>query len=287
VSERRSFVTVIRWPSGWQQPERIGALVAALGLDPYDAEMVATRPAPLPVGILTLEQPRDAAWILREKRVAALAVSSKEIDDLADPTKAKRLVVPAGEPPGFYMVEPWRGEGRGLSLGRVVLMVRGRIVRSKTTTTVDTSDPYFMLDMVGGREGRVARELLDDGTGAAKGLIRESRDAGSTEVLDLWLEDGSCVRVDGRKFNFDVLGKKGHCDAQNSAALGLMLAEQAPTAEVDQGFSDFRPPTAFRVPLVSRGVVTVSRDDSPMFDFYSRWNFIVPRAVRRAKSAAG
>lgn len=283
MSERRSFVTVIRWPSGWQQPERVEALVAALGLDPYDAQMAATRATPMPVGILTLEQAKDAARVLREKRVPALAVSSKEIDNLDEPLRAKRLVAPLGGPPGLYMVEPWRGEGRGLSLNQVVLMVRGKLVRSKTTTAVDASDPDLAALMIGGVEGMVVSHWLNDGKTPAGAIQREVRDAGSTEVLDLWLDDGSCVRVDGRKFNFDVLVNKGHSDAQNSAALALLLAEQAPTAEVDLGFSEFRPPSAFRVPTVTRGTVSVSRDDSPLFEFYSRWKFIVSSALRRAK----
>lgn len=289
MDERRSFITVVRWPSGWSSAQAEEALVAALGMNPADARLTAARPTPLPVGVLTAPEARSAAKVLRDRRVPALAVTQDDLAALADPLRAKRLVRPMGAPAGMYLVEPWRGEGRGLVMDQVVLVVRGRVARTETTAGVN--EPISTWPLTGSLSeeeigANVAWDAADDAIfGLGQGPTK--RDVGSGEIIDLWLRDDSAVRIDARRFNFDVLGEaKGLSDAQNSAQLALRLAEESPGAEVDLGFSAFRPTPGLRVRAVVRGAsVTTLRDDQPLFEFYSRWRYLTVRALNMARSS--
>lgn len=288
MDERRSFVTIVRWPSSFVQEDKVEALVAALGMDPYDAQLACQRPVPQPLGILTVNQARDAAKLLRERGVPALAIGARDFDSLGMPLIAKRLVQPMGAPPGLYMAEPWRGEGRGFNIAEALLLVRGKISRIKTTQEIERDDSLsagVVIAAGGGITGAAAAMAINEHLGTGVGP-RQSRDVGSTEILDAWFPDGSCVRVDGRKFNFDVLGpKRGLSDGHNSAALGLRLAEEAPAAQIDLDFGEFRNPVGMRVISVFHTATTTTRDDLPVFEFYTRWKFLIARALHRGRSS--
>ena len=102
-----------------------------------------------------------------------------------------------------------------------------------------------------------------------------------TEIMDLYLRDGSRIRINGDKFGFDVLGEgKGYTDRQNMDKLAVMLSERAPRAIVDLNFREFRCPpdilTSYFRSAEGRVRLTV---EAPAFDFYSVWAALMYRKM--------
>jgi hypothetical protein len=82
------------------------------------------------------------------------------------------------------------------------------------------------------------------------------------------------VRINCDKFNWDVLGKaKGMSDNENADKLALRLADEAPNAAAELGFTQFRDSST---PAIGTGWSATASggarmDQSPAFEFYSAW----------------
>ncbi|MGD9690441.1 MAG: hypothetical protein AB7K52_11940 [Phycisphaerales bacterium] len=271
-SVQPELVSVLAWPSAWSRQRIAEVLVESLGIDPADARLLAASPAPMVAGVLDRAPAADALRVLRDRRVAAVCVPMSHMQARTPPLTAKRLTQAIDAPEPLYMVEPWRGEGRGLRMRDVVLMVRGRIARFTRTTTFDST-----FDHDDGRAG--AHSAFD------LGAVTELR-GGRDDALDLYALSGPPVRITGR-FDFgSVLGReRGYSDGENMDRLALRLAEQAPGAEIDLDYSSFKAAPglsrALRSTLSVTGTsTTVKRDDTPMFDFYSAWKAVIHVRLR-------
>jgi hypothetical protein len=270
-----AFVSVAWWPKAWGFDEIVRAIVESTAIDPADAAQIAPRAAPCVIAIMETALAKDAVRVLHQKRVSAMAVKRTDIDALRPPLPARRLSAPLGGPPGLYMVEPWRGEPRGLRMADVFLLIRGRITKYERTTTVETHGYY---------------DAPGDGLGPIAITSRASdRRGGREDALDIYTMEGPPVRVSG-KFDFSsILGKeRGFSDGENMDRLAVKLGEQAHGAEVDLGFREFKPPAgmARRMSVSgSQGSETIKRDDTPLFDFYSAWKAILEKAIRQARQS--
>ncbi|MBL8758974.1 MAG: hypothetical protein JNK35_11150 [Phycisphaerae bacterium] len=272
-SSGAAFVSVSAWPESFGPAEVQRAIIESTGMDPVDAHHIAARQPPMIVATMTAVAAADAASVLRARGADARSVTRTELDRYSPPMLAKRLARQGDEREGVFLAEPWRPRlepTRVIRLANVVLLVRGRVDQTTRTTRVDT-DPQF---------GEY------DGAGVEFSRTTETR--GSTqEVLDVYERVGPPVRVTG-KFDFaGILGaERGYSDRENMDRLAVRLGEMAREAEVDLGFGEFRAPArgaatrrvrfgAEGIGPAAGGVVKVTKDEMPTFDFYSAWKRVL------------
>ncbi len=266
-----ALVTVAVWPPAWSRPQIVEALVESIGINPADAQLLAPVATPTVIAVMETTAARDAVRVLRSKRVGSLAIPVPQLAALQPALLAKRLVPAVGAPEPLYMVEPWRGEGRGLRMRDVILFVRGRIPKFTKSVSIDAPNNQY-----GGTTATYYP--LDEPFVTTVTEMRGGRD----EALDIYTAAGPPIRITGR-FDFgSLLGKdKGYSDADNMDRTAVKLGDQAPAAMIDLGFKEFKPPRGIALKLTaSTASGTVRRDDTPLFEFYSAWISVVQAAIR-------
>lgn len=256
-----AFVSVFAWPVGWTRERMVDALARCVGIEPVDAALRVAKPAP--VAIVRMEERPAGAAVrsLRDLGVRAFAPTLKQLNGLPGAVQAKRLLPARGSAPAMYLVEPWRGESFGLSMSEVSLVIRAAVVSRRSTagdpTTLVRFDPLsgtMHLDRV---EGPSQRTSL-------------------AEIVELHTSEGQRIRIDGNKFNFDVLGDRRElADSVNAGRLAARLIAEAPRATVDEAFPTFSPPPG-AVRALDAGA-TLARSRMPEFEFYSAWLHILHR----------
>lgn len=276
---QRAYLTVIEWPEGLTHAERVERLVGASGLDADRAAMAVRQEPPLIAGLIDRADRRPILAQLERDGITAIAPSRDELRGVPEPLPAKRLIEAMGSGGALYMAEPWRGEGRGVVARDIRLLVRATLRDSSTTTSHDPSH-FSAPPSARGYTGEA------EVSGALEGqTARRSLRVRMTEMLDIYMRDGSRVRINGDKFSFDVLGEqRSYTDRRNMDALAVRLAEASPRALIDEGFARFKPPPDIRVdrfrPIGGASVRGVVQHGA--FDFYSPWVAMVyARLLRR------
>lgn len=255
------------------------ALVSAIGLEPSDAESLARQAAPLVVAKLPPAAARAAEHALAASGVLTMLTPHATLTDYAMPVRAKRLVA-GGD---GYLVELWRGPAALLDVSRIRLIVRAKLVR------VRAAPPE--LGRVGWLSGPPAdAESIIQGEELGQSIPDRPARVIMRDVIELHVRDGTRIRIDGSKFNFDVLGSGGALsDQANADRLAVRLAEHAAGAIVDMGFAAFRPPAWVGGALPIRRGLDNQRfpDDDPVFEFYSVWLSEVCQFLLRSAGGPG
>ncbi len=289
-----TFVSIGAWPKGWGERERHAALVQA-GMPGPDAVAIAKRTAPLVVRRMQGAVGRAMIAGLEAQGVQAFGLCSDEWERAVEATPAKTLRAAIGAPRPMYVVESWRPRvftNVTLVMDQVFLIIRATVTRQETRTVVDpTSGPMggHMLGM--GDPGQMlAYGMAGAVGGLAYGAMSDSEDlvtrtsstrSSGDHVIEMYLMDGTRVRINSAKFNFEVLGKqKGITDRENTDMLMLKLSEEAPHAMIDFGFETFRPPQNLTMASTSNwGANTTVKtvDPWPAYEFYSVWRYVMAR----------
>jgi hypothetical protein len=256
-----AFVSVFAWPIGWTREQMIDALSRCVGIDPADAALRVAKSAPLAI-IRMEERPAGAAVrALRDMGVLAFAPTLKQLNGLPGAVPAKRLTRARGSDSAMYLVEPWRGESIGLSMSEVSLVIRAAVVSRRSTA----GDPTTKI-----------RFDAMSGTMHLDRVEGPSQRTSLAEIIELHTAEGHRIRIDGNKFNFDVLGDQRELsDAVNARQLAARLISEAPRAPVDEAFPTFAPPPG-AVRALDAGA-TLARSRMPEFEFYSAWLHILYR----------
>lgn len=260
-----SYVTIIEWPAGWDGARRILALAESLGQDPADAQLVARRPTPCLALKMAAPDAADGVGALRRRGVRACATPNEKIEGLPPPRMAKRLVE-AGS--GRYAVELWREPETSLDMANVFLMIRAGVRSERRSTEIRMTRT--------GNTGAFGEGPTPE--------VHRSHSIKTSEILDLYLVKGLSAarfRINGLKFNFDVLGPlKGYSDRENVEKLAMRFAAEAPRTLIDTGFEGFRyEAKRVRSETWGQGRTAIS-DAGPLFDFYSAWSFFIHLAIR-------
>jgi len=261
-----SSITVLGWPEGMSRDDAARVLVEALGLDPYTANLRVNKRPPMIVARVADAIAPSIVGVLRGKNVGVFTLTDAAVERLPPPLLAKRLESALGAPEPMYMVEAWRGEGTGLMMRDVYCVVRARVGRAK----------------VGPPQVEVVPRPISYGKSLSWDYdvnVTHERSSQISDVIDLWLgREGANgperIRINGDKFNWDVLGKeRAMSDLQNADKLALVLASQAPHAAIETGFADFCDASAASIgsgwSATSAGGSRLDRH--PAFEFYSAW----------------
>lgn len=222
----RAYVFIASWPAGLSDEARGGAISQALGLDPFMAMEAARRSLPAFIARTDPASAAEGVKVLRAAHIAAMMVTHEEFTSLLQPPLLRRLCPAADAPEPMYLAHIDRGGTVGIKAADLRVLVRGRSrvmqgdVRNDSPANLLNSrmDPIF-------------------GMPEPQSPAVRSRTAAFTELLDLHLRDGSVFRLDASRFSFiDLLGKLSPSDIENTDRAAVILAEQAPAAQVDMGF---------------------------------------------------
>jgi hypothetical protein len=275
-----AYLSIVRWPKDCDEQSRTDILSAALGLAPIDARQKALLPTPFVAGRLAEEAAQRALESLRSHGIIACAPTDEQIAGVQKPRRIKRLTPAPDAPSPMYFAEFWYDEeSRGLVTSDIALFIRAKIDR--TTRRLDSSQ----------QSSSGAAFALMGPTAAVFNAMNEEGPARTTrfkftELLEIYLKDGTRFRIDGDKFGYELLGAdKGYTDADNMDRVAVRLAAEAPRAIIDTGFATFRPPPGAvreHVQATSASVVR-RRDETPAFDFYAAWVVYTYRALARRK----
>lgn len=259
----QAYVSVLEWPAGLTEADRIAAISGSTGLDRYNARLRAQREPPLVLARMEAAEAERAGEALRKIGAFVFVASDSQVQACSPLHRAKSLAPALGAPEPTYLCQIWREDPVVLKPRELFLIVRARLRRSERT------------------EGRleVQFEPMSGGTtleiGAAGSRLAVS------DLIDLWDRNGRRIRINGDKFNFDVLGaERGYSDNENADRLALRLAGEAPRAMVDTNFGSFHCPSD-----ILRAVWQVGMDgrrkrtDAPAFDFYSVWSYLMHIAL--------
>ncbi len=282
------YFSILRWPADLDKAQRTLAAQAALNIDALQATAIARANTPTVVRVLTdPEEAREAIRTLAKIDAPAVAIGQRDLDKIPDPVRAKALHPALGAPKPMYAVEPWRGPGATLVMDQVFLLVRGSIRRERITSSKLTSkeigaDPFEDRSQPYSTLSRLLDAAPEDRKPLSAAPSKTFMVAG--QIIDLYQADGSRVRIDADKFNFSVLGdQRSITDRSNTEALALKLAQEATHAILDLGFEKFDPPCEFvRTERTSAGLDNSeirTTDRLPLFDFYSRWIYLLMRHV--------
>jgi hypothetical protein len=270
-----AFLSIVARPERLDRNGLITALAEAAGVDPFHAgQRLAKDVMPCVIGRIDASVASDVVVELRGRGVHAIAPTSAQLRNFAPPIRAKRLVPAIGAPEPMYMCEPWRDEAFGFTAREVGIIVRARLTKTqkgpaRTEQTGAFYDPF---------SGAVVAEYE---------TVRDTRSSIS-DILDIYLRNRRRIRCCGDKFNFDMLGaSRGYTDNENMDKLSVMIAESAPKAVVDLGFSDFTCPPAVASAYRTSSGGAAMKDDNPVFDFYSPWIVQVFRALAASERSGG
>lgn len=249
---------------------RVKTLVKVAAMDAYQARLVAIRPTPT---ILARMEPDRAAEVVSALEIEGVSAIAPQRDDIWNFRTTPRVRSLTLTSPGIYSILFWDGRITELKMRDVVFMVRGRVQRSSTRTESNSASAGSVAAgyMIGGVFG--AAMAASTGGGATRSTKIEL-----SHLLDLFVRNGTRVRLNADKFSFDVLGPdKGFTNIENMDKLAVQLGRDAPAALIDTDFPKFKPPAEIlRDSFQAVGDKGVTRsDDSPAFDFYSAWLYLV------------
>ena len=275
----RAYLVVVAWPPVMDHEARAAAIEYSIAQPKGMCATLARKDAPCVLTVGPREQIREAARNLRKAGVPAMYPTRHDLAEVAATFRCKQLIPAIGADEPLYMCEPWgkRAEARGLNLRQVRLIVKGRIKRSRTESTFDT--PVNQMGGMGFGPAMIDAHLMGSSSNATR------RSEPIADVMDLYTDEGSGLRIDGSHFNFDLLGDgKGRTDGENMTRLATMLSEQAPLASMDLNFPKFSiPPGVVMSKTSGSGAMSIQREDEgPAFDFYSALMCLIDRAMRRA-----
>lgn len=266
----QAYVAVLQWPDNFGEAEQTDALSNALGFDTYTAAQIARRGVPQIVARLRSDRAEPAVGALRDSGATALAVGQAEMARAPEPVLIRALAPAQGATEPMYACEMWRADPVTLRLRDVFLMVHAEVRSSETRTGAERTGSGLLA-------ADAAEALMIGGASP----VRSTR-IRLGALVDLWLRDGTRLRIDSERFNFDVLGDQRDVTGRaNAERLISLLRAKVRGAIVDNGFRDFRcPPELVRSHFIDAGPTAVRRSsDSPAFDFYSVWSWCVWRAL--------
>ena len=278
INSSKPTATILAWPAG-QSDDQILAILQRAGFGEYESKQLSRREAPFFLGRVKPDFASVTQPVLETAGIQSLVLTQEQIDSVPKFLLSKNLHAAIGAPRPVFAVEPWRGEGTILNMDDVFLIIRASVGRSKSTVeamprSFNTTPGALLLP------GEAAVEYALS-SGQHEPQFSKTIVTDAAEVIEMYRLDGTRVRVNSEKFNFEILGKsKGITDRQNVDSLMLLLSELAVNAEIDLDFRKFKAPpntikSQARLGVTGAAVKTV--DAWPSFEFYSVWRYLVQR----------
>lgn len=278
----RAYLSVVQWPDGWDDQACGNLLAHALGIDPYNAELIAKRGAPGVVALLTPEHADEALAYLRDRGVMANAPLRSTMQGLPRPEAIKRLfwTLHQGQPAlGF---ERWRAGVGTPTEGVIEPEHLFLIVRAMTRSSERRVTAPKRRGMGGAATGFMVGGVAGAMIGGALSRGHRSPDISTrthtAEAMELFIRSTSGVqlrlRISSGRFNADILAEhRGNSAKEYMQGIVSLLTKASPRSIVDTGFDEFRAPTdSLNSHYQASGKTSISKTTTAgAFDFYSEW----------------
>lgn len=275
----RSYVSIVRWPEGWDEARCAMSFAGSTGTDAYSAKRAARLATPSVVARLEPGPAQAAAAGLRAEGVVAYAIPHADIARLYDPPVVRRLSPPQG---GTFAADLGHGVVGELDPARVVLLVRGQVRQaSRREPPGGTNPSVFTRRLSESPPGDYAMmEAMGDAAGPRPNVRTDV-----FELLDVHMKPGSCLRIEGGVFDWSCLGaERAESNRENCDRLAVRLARvvqsRGGTVIVDTGFA--------RAGSILTAVTDFLRNSTPKeasgrggrvaFGVYSAWTACLLRA---------
>lgn len=223
MRQDRAYLTIMRWPQGFDEARRTDALASLLSVDRYRARELARRTPPAMYARMTLNGAEEAARQLRGWGAAAASVPGEALVSRLDPPKVKSLSV---LDPGLeaVTVEVWQGATQEVRFDQIVALVRAH---PRTLGGGNGGD--FGVQALHQMQGTWQAQDWDQGH-SRRGRVE------IVEVLDIHTRDERQLRILGGKCSYECLGKdRADSVRDNIDALAGRLSAASGVA-VDRGF---------------------------------------------------
>lgn len=221
MSAERAYVSVVRWPEGWDESRRTDVIEKTMGVDRYRARDWARRGAPAMLMRCELDRGEKIAEALRALGVGTVAVHTSA---LAAGLKAQTLRTVARRD-GAYELTPLKGPPVELPFSRILALVRGHL---RCKGAGDTGD--FGVQALHQLHGTFSAQDWDQGV-SAHGRLHV------VEVLDVHDTDDHQWRIIGGRCTFSDLPGPGAISAREAVDHAAhTLSADAGGLLVDQGF---------------------------------------------------
>lgn len=266
----RAYLSVLSWPESASEDRRVELLVAAAGLDPYNAKLAVRRGTPLVVCLIDADISGEVVGALRGSGAEAFAPSRAEMEALPNAVRVRRVGRPR-DAPGRLGLSLRDGGSVSFDPGEVSAVLRATVAASTSTTDTRSTFERHAGPVFG---GGVAGAMLH---AASEGPKRKT-EFSALDIVELQLADGRRYRLDSKTAPEDR-AERLRSGRDRMDELAVTLGELCGGAWVDHRFREFHcPPDVLRSASAVTGTKIVrTKDDGPRFEFFSAWTMLMLR----------
>jgi len=270
----KAFLTVINWPSDFDEARRIETLVGAAAMDPYQARLASRRNLPGVMCTIESSLRQNILAVMHKAGVLSIAPTHEEILSYPQPERAIGVdQFPDADPPSF-VVETSDGNHWTFRSDQVKLAITGHI-RSTTTKIKSHQSGHTNLHIHGSALGSAM------GNAMRHAEVHVNRNTKVTNLLDLHVKaDGGLklVRLVGPRTRIGIVGDGDRPSLLDNSRPAEMVQILMPDAHIDTEFHDFDPPSVVRRQSQKAG----GRSGSLTMEswaFYSPWLGLIKQAM--------
>lgn len=265
-----AYLTVISWPSNFNEDARIEALVGAAAMDPYQARLASRRNLPGVMCTIDALVRDDILGAMHKTGVLCIAPTQSEIMNYPQPELAIGVdQFPDADPPSF-VVEANDNSHWTFRSDQVRLAIAGHI-KATSTTIKSTRSSYRKLNTYGSAVGNAMRQSD----------VHVSRNTKVTNLLDLHIQTDAglrLVRLVGPRTRIGIVGDGDRPSLLDHSRPAEMIQVLMPDAHIDTEFHDFDPPSTVRKQSRKAGGPSGSLT-MESWAFYSPWVGLIRQAM--------
>jgi len=267
----QAYLTVINWPSAFDENRRIEALVGSAAMDPYQAKLASRRNLPGVMATIDANVRGHILNAMHAKGILCCAPTHTEILAYPQPEIALGVDQFPDADPARFVVETTDGDHWTFGANQVKLVVSGHI---KFTTAKVQTDHSSSMSVIAPVESALVKAISTDG-------YHVNRNTKVTDLIDLHIRvEGQLklVRLIGPRTRIGIVGDNARPSLLDNARPVEMAQILMPDAQIDTEFQGFDPPGTIRRQAAKRG----GRSGSLTMEswaFYSPWVGLIKQAM--------
>ncbi|MBL4590509.1 MAG: hypothetical protein JKY96_00975 [Phycisphaerales bacterium] len=271
-----AYLSVLSWPAGFTDDQKIEALVMAAALDPHQARMATHRSTPGVICSIDTIIAKEVLRVLHKLGILALAPTQNQLDNYPKAELPANVEVFPEKELGAFAVRTRDGGAWTFQAPELKMVVFGK---ARTTTTSIRSEPtmgssYAAMAPAGAAAGAAMRGDMRH--------IKQDHRLSVKPMLDLHIDHLTdngikrrLVRLVGGRTRIGLIGDGDPRPSLLDDNTPVDdLRELAPDTRYDLGFANFTPPPDAQYRSLHGGDGT-SRLSADAFMFYSPWTAIM------------
>jgi len=272
VQINNAYLTVISWPSGFDESKRVESLVECTGMDIYQAKLASRRNTPGVMKTIDAQMRHHVLAAMHARGILCIAPTQDEIDAYPEPIHALGIEqFPDADPPRFVIrtvsQTPWT-----FTPDQVKLVVWGRLKSTNAVLKPGQSSGMRMAAIA--PEVALIKAMSSEGAYISKNIKVK-------EIMDLHIETDEgpqLVRLIGPRTRIGIVGDDSRPSLLDQTRPIDMVEALMPDALIDAEFHDFDPPGALRK-ASKKNNPSGSSATIECWAFYSPWIGLIKQAM--------